>query len=98
MLGAIRNERGFSIRQVTVRSRDAFKPWSIVSYERGERTISLERLISLAAVYGVAAEEIVAAISRRLSDAGLSGPFDRSLVALSAARRREDEGRQPPRG
>jgi transcriptional regulator with XRE-family HTH domain len=51
---------------VTVRSGGRFKPSSVASYERGERQISLERLFSLAEVYEVAPERIVAAIAYRL--------------------------------
>ena len=38
----------------------------MASYERGERQLSLERLFSLAEVYGVDPDRIVAAIAHRL--------------------------------
>jgi len=66
VLREIRMGRGLSLRQVTVRSRGAFKPSSVASYERGERQISVERLFHLAEVYDVAPERVVAAIAHRL--------------------------------
>lgn len=66
MLRQVRAGRSLSLRQVTVRSGGRFKPSSVASYERGERQISLERLFSLADVYEVAPERIVAAIAYRL--------------------------------
>lgn len=62
----VRTGRSLSLRQVTVRSGGRFKPSSVASYERGERQISLERFFSLAEVYDVAPERIVAAIAYRL--------------------------------
>lgn len=62
----VRAGRSLSLRQVTVRSGGRFKPSSVASYERGERQISLERFFSLAEVYDVAPERIVAAIAYRL--------------------------------
>lgn len=64
-----RRGRGLTLRQVAGMSDDAFKPTSIAGYERGERTISVERLIELCNVYGIAPQavlgEIVAAIGGR---------------------------------
>jgi transcriptional regulator with XRE-family HTH domain len=69
VLREIRTGRGLSLRQVTVRSRGAFKPSSVASYERGERQISLERLFHLSEVYEVAPERVVAAVAHRLERA-----------------------------
>ena len=66
VLRQVRTGRSLSLRQVTVRSGGRFKPSSVASYERGERQISLERFFSLAEVYDVAPERIVAAIAYRL--------------------------------
>jgi transcriptional regulator with XRE-family HTH domain len=66
VLRQVREGRSLSLRQVTVRSGGRFKPSSVASYERGERQISLERFFSLAEVYEVAPERIVAAIAYRL--------------------------------
>src|SRR5687767_12671422 len=67
VLRQVRQGRRLSLRQVTVRSGGRFKPSSVASYERGERSISLERLFALAEVYGVAPERIVAAIAHELA-------------------------------
>lgn len=74
VLRRVRQHQGLSLRQVTVRSNGRFKPSSIASYERGERQISLERLFALAEVYGVAPEQVVAAIADRLERAGETTP------------------------
>lgn len=77
VLREVRQSRSLSLRQVTVRSRGEFKPSSLASYERGERMISLERLLALAEVYAVPPESIVASISGRLAGgagASASGP------------------------
>jgi transcriptional regulator with XRE-family HTH domain len=52
------------------RSRGRFKPSSLGGYERGERSISLERFCGLAAIYGVPAERLLAEILVRLSPEG----------------------------
>ena len=70
VLRDVRTGRRLSLRQVAIRSGGRFKPSSVASYERGERQLSLERLFSLAAVYGVEPERIVAAIAHRLGGQG----------------------------
>ena len=70
VLRDVRVGRNLSLRQVTIRSGGRFKPSSVASYERGERQISLERLFSLAAVYDVEPERVVAAIAHRLGQGG----------------------------
>jgi transcriptional regulator with XRE-family HTH domain len=66
VLRRVRQGRGLSLRQVTVRSGGRFKPSSVASYERGERQVSLERFFALADVYDVTPERIVAAIAHEL--------------------------------
>ena len=66
VLRDVRLGRNLSLRQVTIRSGGRFKPSSVASYERGERQLSLNRLFSLAAVYDVEPERIVAAIAHQL--------------------------------
>jgi transcriptional regulator with XRE-family HTH domain len=79
----VRQGRGLSLRQVTVRSGGRFKPSSVASYERGERQISLERFFALADVYDVAPERIVAAIAHELEvDKERLGPGGRRRAAL----------------
>ena len=70
VLRRVRQGRGLSLRQVTVRSGGRFKPSSVASYERGERQVSLERFFALADVYDVTPERIVAAIAHELEAQG----------------------------
>lgn len=61
--------RGLTLRDVSTASGGRFKATSVAGYERGERSISLERYVSLCAVYGVRPErllvDIVSAIEGR---------------------------------
>ena len=85
VLRQVRQSRALSLRQVTIRSSGMFKPSSVASYERGERALSLDRLFALARVYGVAPEQIVAAIAYRVEEqarAEEGGESDRSVVFL----------------
>ena len=60
-----REERGLSLRDASKRSAGRFTPSGIAGYERGERHISVERLIALSEVYGVAPQRILAEALRR---------------------------------
>jgi transcriptional regulator with XRE-family HTH domain len=68
VLRAVRESRSLSLRQVTVRSRGGFKPSSVASYERAERRITVDRLFTLAELYRVSPEHIIAEVSRRLGE------------------------------
>lgn len=65
-----RQARGLTLRQVAGLSQNRFKATSVAGYERGERTISVERLLELCDVYGASATavlgEIVRAVGGRL--------------------------------
>jgi transcriptional regulator with XRE-family HTH domain len=52
--------QGLTLRQVTELSNGRFKATSLAGYERGERTISIERFIALCDVYGVAPQGVLA--------------------------------------
>jgi transcriptional regulator with XRE-family HTH domain len=60
-----RRERGLTLRQVAERSRDRFKPTSIAGYERGERSVSVERFSELSAIYGIPPDRLLADALRR---------------------------------
>jgi transcriptional regulator with XRE-family HTH domain len=62
----MRQERGFTLREVSTRSAGMFKPSVLAAYERGERGISLERFHSLANVYGIPPERLLAEVGRRI--------------------------------
>ena len=60
-----RRERGLTLRQVAQRSRDRFKPTSIAGYERGERSVSVQRFSELSAMYGIPPDRLLAEALRR---------------------------------
>src|SRR6266508_3264824 len=60
-----RRERGLTLRQVGQRSRDRFKPTSVAGYERGERSVSVERFSELSAMYGIPPDRLLADALRR---------------------------------
>ncbi len=55
-----RQARGFTLRDVGIRSGGIFTPTAVAGYERGERAISLQRFCRLATFYGVAPEDLLA--------------------------------------
>jgi transcriptional regulator with XRE-family HTH domain len=52
-LRVVRRRRGLSLQEVEVLSGHAFKAGVLSAYERGERAISVSRLLQLADLYGV---------------------------------------------
>lgn len=60
-----RRARGLTLREVSAESGGRFKPTSIAGYERGERSITVERFCELCEFYGVAPEDLLADILRR---------------------------------
>lgn len=58
-LRAIRRQKRLSLQEVEALSNKEFKASVLGAYERGERAISVPRLIRLAAVYGVPAEQLL---------------------------------------
>ncbi|MGH2573345.1 MAG: helix-turn-helix domain-containing protein [Actinomycetota bacterium] len=68
-----RLERGLSLTEVKRRSHDRFKPSALGGYERGERSISLERFCQLARLYGVRADRLLSKILGRLTPEGSEG-------------------------
>jgi transcriptional regulator with XRE-family HTH domain len=51
-LRRLRQDRGFSLQEVCDRSGGSFVVSTLSAYERGKRSLSLERLYELAAIYG----------------------------------------------
>ena len=51
-LRRMRQERGLSLQEVCERSGGSFVVSTLSAYERGKRSLSLERLSELAAIYG----------------------------------------------
>jgi transcriptional regulator with XRE-family HTH domain len=54
-----RRARGLTLRELTRLSAGRFKATSVAGYERGERTISLERFCDLCVLYGVSPQAVL---------------------------------------
>jgi transcriptional regulator with XRE-family HTH domain len=54
-----RRARGFTLRQVAIQTAGRFKATSVAGYERGERTVSVERFCELCGLYGVAPQAVL---------------------------------------
>jgi transcriptional regulator with XRE-family HTH domain len=61
-LRRVRRARGLTLRDVSRLSEGKYKPTSVAGYERGERTISLERFCDLCRLYDVPAPALLAEI------------------------------------
>jgi transcriptional regulator with XRE-family HTH domain len=59
-----RAARGLTLRQVSTLTEGQFKATSVAGYERGERTISVERFCDLCALYPVSPPAILGDIVR----------------------------------
>jgi transcriptional regulator with XRE-family HTH domain len=58
-LRRVREERGLTLRDVATLSEGVFKATSVAGYERGERSISVERFLLLCQLYGVPANRVI---------------------------------------
>jgi len=58
-LRSIRRQKGLSLHEVEAMSSEEFKASVLGAYERGERVISVPRLMRLAQLYGVPAEQLL---------------------------------------
>jgi len=58
-LRGARRARGFALRQVAIQTDGRFKATSVAGYERGERTVSVERFCELCRLYGVAPQAVL---------------------------------------
>jgi len=67
-LRAIRRQKGLSLHDVEARSGQEFKASVLGAYERGERAISVPRLLRLAELYRVPADQL---LPRALADADI---------------------------
>jgi transcriptional regulator with XRE-family HTH domain len=62
-----RTARGLTLRQVSTLTEGRFKATSVAGYERGERTISVERFCDLCDVYEVSPQAILGDIVRAVA-------------------------------
>lgn len=58
-LRAARRRKGLSLNEVEDRSEREFKASVLGAYERGDRTISVPRLVRLAAIYEVSVQNLI---------------------------------------
>jgi transcriptional regulator with XRE-family HTH domain len=58
-LRAIRKQKGLSLQEVEARSGKEFKASVLGAYERGERAISVPRLMRLAHLYGIPSDQLL---------------------------------------
>ena len=90
-----RNARGLSLQEAARRSEGRFAASAIGGYERGERAISVPRLLRLANIYGVPPEQLlpreesIDLTEERAVD--LSGGFSVDLVRLQGINTPEAE-------
>lgn len=66
-LRGARREAGLALRDLNLRSAREFKASAVGGYERGERSISLDRFCRLAVLYGVAPDRLLARVLERVS-------------------------------
>lgn len=67
VLREARRRRGLTLREASAASDDRFRPSAIGGYERGERSISLERFYDLAILYGIPADRLLSDVLERLT-------------------------------
>ncbi|NLV72164.1 MAG: helix-turn-helix domain-containing protein [Actinobacteria bacterium] len=77
-LRRIRQDRGLSLQEVCSRSGDSFVVSTLSAYERGKRSLSLERLSELASIYGQSPMSIL--------DIGDESDYQRALVSSAPLR------------
>jgi transcriptional regulator with XRE-family HTH domain len=70
VLRETRRHRGLTLREVAALAGSRFKPSAIGGYERGERSISLERFCDLAELYGVPADRLLSQVLARVMPEG----------------------------
>jgi len=68
-LRLVRRARALTLADVGERSNGEFKPTAVAAYERGERSISLQRFCDLCAFYGVAPELVLAEVTHGIGEA-----------------------------
>lgn len=92
-LRAIRRQKRWSLHDVETESEQEFKASVLGAYERGERAISVPRLLRLADLYDVPADELLpeqrTTIDLAEGTSELAGGFTLDLVALQAVEAEE---------
>lgn len=70
VLRQARQDRGLTLNDVRNRTRGRFKPSALGGYERGERSITLERFFALASLYEVPPDRLLARVCEALDPHG----------------------------
>src|SRR5665647_1985782 len=93
-LRRLRQDRSLSLQEVCERSGGAFVVSTLSAYERGKRSLSLERLLELADIYGISAPSLldVEDSAEVLADLSRNRPLRINLVHLD---RLSPEERRP---
>jgi transcriptional regulator with XRE-family HTH domain len=65
-----RRRRGLTLREASAASGSRFRPSAIGGYERGERSITVERFLDLANLYGISADRLLGEVLERLMPEG----------------------------
>ena len=89
-LRAIRRQKGLSLHDVEARSDQEFKASVLGAYERGERAISVPRLLRLAEIYRVPPDQLLpraATTSRSTSPSRSASPATASPSTSCACTR-----------
>jgi transcriptional regulator with XRE-family HTH domain len=100
-LRAIREQRGWSLRDVHDASDGRFTGSAVGTYERGERGISVQRLSELAQLYGVPVERFLPDSRMRDGEQGprpaAEAPKDKVVIDLAALERQTEPAFDPVR-
>jgi len=85
-LRAIRRQRGWSLRDTELASASEFSASALGTYERGERSLSVERLVRLARLYRVPVDRLLPQESERHrpEDGEQLAPADEVVIDLAA--------------
>jgi transcriptional regulator with XRE-family HTH domain len=83
-LRAIRQQKGLSLNQVEIRSDFEFRSSVLGAYERGERSLAVGRMMRLATIYGVPADQLLPGAALDPHGAGQPGrPLRINLPAVA---------------
>lgn len=66
-LRAVRKSKGLTLSQVSKQSKGSISAIALGSYERGDRSISIEKLLEIAELYGVPVNELLSPPEKGIS-------------------------------
>ncbi len=92
-LRAIRRQKGLSLHDVEARSHLEFKASVLGAYERGERAISVPRLLRLAEIYEVPADQLLPRspdVEINLTEPAADVPLDGFTIDLTRLGQTDD--------